>query len=78
MAIKIIHPGNDPEKEVFQGKCQKCRCIVECEKKDVKWDQNPPDNTSTAHITCPTCGNDYLWVKPKPKSILDGMEIKES
>ena len=62
--MKIIKPGKKPEDDLMGGKCMRCGCVVECKASEAKYvfDQRDGD---FHHVTCPTCGNIYLYVGKK-------------
>lgn len=50
MAIKIIVEGKLPNPVVFVGKCDNCKCEVECDITDILVRRLPQEC-----IDCPTC-----------------------
>ena len=69
--MKIIQEGKDPKKQKYKGKCDWCKCKIECDGNEVQTATAGGEKLLT-YVDCPTpnCSR-KIFVKPKDKSLLD-------
>lgn len=75
--MKIVREGN-LDHRLFEGRCLNCGCVVtDVDPANVQSSEDPRE--PGWYIKCPTAKCDrLLWLKPKSRSVLDGIPIKET
>jgi len=50
--------------QTYSGECQKCGCVVECDKSETTTliDRETQPGSATQYVKCPECGTNFLWV----------------